>query len=77
MLRVGILPGITPAKHTILGWQVPDIVAAVKGLEQAGVKFERYPGLAQDDLGIMQFPGGARESPGSRTQMATYSASRN
>ena len=60
MLRVGILPGITPAKHTVLGWQVADIVAAVKGLEQAGVKFERYPGLSQNDLGIMQFPGGAR-----------------
>ena len=60
MLRIGILPGLVPAKHTVLGWQVPDIVAAVKGLEQAGVKFERYPGMPQDDLGIMQFPGGAR-----------------
>jgi len=52
-----------PASHqpyTVLAWQVADIVATVKGLEQAGVKFERYPGLSQNDLGIMQFPGGAR-----------------
>jgi predicted enzyme related to lactoylglutathione lyase len=60
MLRVGIMPGLVPAKHTVLGWQVADIVATVKGLQEAGVKFERYPGMPQDELGIMQFPGGAR-----------------
>jgi hypothetical protein len=26
----------------------------------SGCQLKRYPGMPQDDLGIMQFPGGAR-----------------
>jgi len=32
---------LPPALGTVLGWQVPDIIAAVKELEQVGVCFER------------------------------------
>lgn len=59
MLRVSIVPDLTPAKYTVLGWQVPDIVAVVQELQKAGVAFERYP-FPQDDLGIWTAPGGAR-----------------
>ena len=49
-----------PAATYLLGWQVPDIVATVKALEKAGVKFERYSFMQQDERGIQTFPGGAR-----------------
>jgi hypothetical protein len=43
-----------------LGWKVPDIAAAVRGLASAGVSFERYPQIPQDELGIWAAPGGAK-----------------
>src|ERR1700674_4556711 len=42
MLRVSIVDKMTPAHYTVLGWQVPNIAAAAKSLQKAGVKFERY-----------------------------------
>jgi hypothetical protein len=35
-------------------------VLAAKALENAGVKFSRYPGMRQDELGIWTSPGGAK-----------------
>jgi len=43
-----------------LGWQVPDIAAAVRDLAQAGVTFERYGFMQQDELGIWTTPTGAK-----------------
>ncbi len=60
MLRVSIVPEMTPAKYTVLGWQVPDIVATEKDLGKAGVKLERFEGFRQDELGIWMAPSGAR-----------------
>jgi catechol 2,3-dioxygenase-like lactoylglutathione lyase family enzyme len=59
MLRVAIAKEVVPARYTVLGWQVPDIVAAARTLSEAGVRFERYPGMEQDELGIWAAPGGA------------------
>ena len=60
MLRVTSVPKpLTPQPFTVLGWKVPDISAAVKGLAAAGVKFERYMD-SQDDLNIWTAPGGAK-----------------
>ena len=59
-LRVQKLPELAPARHTVLGWLVPDIAAAVRQLSAKGVAVERYPGLPQDDAGIATFPGGSR-----------------
>ena len=59
MLRVSIVPKMTPAKYTVLGWQVPDIVQAAEGLKKAGVKLERYKGMPQDELGVWTSPSGA------------------
>jgi len=58
-LRVSMVPSHQPAQHPVLGWQVPDIAATVTGLSQAGVSFERYPFLPQDELGIWTSPDGA------------------
>jgi len=59
MLRVTRVPELTPAKFTVLGWEVADIVSAVKQLQTAGVVFERF-GMPQDELGIWSAPGGAK-----------------
>jgi predicted enzyme related to lactoylglutathione lyase len=45
-------PDHTPATFTILNFQVDDIEAAVDELTRAGVRFERYEGMEQDDRGI-------------------------
>ena len=60
MLRVTIVKKVAVAGYTVLGWQVPNIVTAGKALRQAGVRFERYPGMEQDDLGIWSSPGGGK-----------------
>lgn len=60
MLRVSITDALEPAPHTVLGWDVPDIASAVRGLFAKGVAFERYPFLSQDEVGIWTAPGGAR-----------------
>ena len=58
MLRVSKVEKMTPAPYTVLGWRVTSIRKVVADLERKGVKFERYKGLPQDDLGIWTSPGG-------------------
>lgn len=60
MLRVTIVKEVHPAGYTVLGWKVPDIVSAAKGLAATGVKFERYAGMEQDELGIWTSPSGVK-----------------
>ena len=60
MLRLGMAKELPPAHGTVLGWNVPDIAATVKELAEAGVGFERYPQMKQDELGIWSAPGGAK-----------------
>ena len=56
-LRISTLKDHEPKKFTVLGWEVPDIVAAVKSLKAKGVKFQVYEGFGQDELGIWHPPG--------------------
>ena len=58
MLRVSKVPELKPAPYTVLGWKVPDTRAAVHNLISRGSKFERYPGITQDELGVWTRPGG-------------------
>ena len=60
MLRLGMAKELPPAHGTVLGWQVPEIAATVKNLAQAGVSFERYEGMDQDELSIWTSPTGAK-----------------
>lgn len=60
MLRLGMAKELSPAHGTVLGWQVPEITATVSSLWQAGVRFERYKGMHQDELGIWTSPSGAK-----------------
>lgn len=51
---VYLRPGGQPAEHTVAGWRVPDIEAAVDELGARGVEFEQYdmPGLQTNERGI-------------------------
>ncbi len=60
MLRVTPVQELAARPFTIAGWQVPDIDAAVRALAGRGVEFNRYDGMAQDDLGVWTTPGGDR-----------------
>jgi catechol 2,3-dioxygenase-like lactoylglutathione lyase family enzyme len=60
MLRLAITPEHAPSQWTVLGWRVPDIAAAVAGLSEAGIRFERYEFLTQDEAGIWTTPTNAR-----------------
>jgi catechol 2,3-dioxygenase-like lactoylglutathione lyase family enzyme len=60
MLRVQKVSSFTPHPFTALGWEVSEIVAVVGRLAGAGVRFERFPGLEQDEHGVWSAPSGAR-----------------
>ena len=50
-------PNHEPATFTVLNFPVEDVDAAVDRLAAAGVTFERYPGLHQDERGIARGQG--------------------
>jgi catechol 2,3-dioxygenase-like lactoylglutathione lyase family enzyme len=56
------------ATFTVLNFPVSDIDQAVDGLTGAGVRFERYPKMGQDERGCVTRD---RRSPGSRIRPAT------
>ncbi|MBV9612492.1 MAG: VOC family protein [Acidobacteriaceae bacterium] len=60
MLRLVMAKKLPPAGGTVLGWQVPDIVATIRELQEAGVRFEHFEQLKQDELGIWTTPTGAK-----------------
>lgn len=64
MIRVVKVGEFQAAGFTILGWKVANIAAVVRRLGKRGVVFERYPWMAQDDLGIWTAP--------SRTKVAWF-----
>jgi predicted enzyme related to lactoylglutathione lyase len=51
-------PNHEPATFTVLNFPVTDVSATVDELTAAGVVFERYPGLDQDERGIARDPDG-------------------
>src|SRR5579859_1520467 len=60
MLRVTLVSEPDVRRFTIAGWEVSDIRAVVRALADRGVRFARYDGMTQDDLGIWTTPGGDR-----------------
>jgi len=60
MLRVSKVQELSPAKHTVLGWQVANIRAEMEELMKRAVRFERFERLLQDELGVWQAPSGAQ-----------------
>lgn len=58
-LRVSLVADFVPHEHTILGFCVEDVAAAVKALRGKGVTFNTFPHLKHDELGLWTAPGGA------------------
>lgn len=55
-LRLTTVPGWTAGAHTVLGWEVPDLNAAMAALKTKGVEFLVYPGFGQDADGVWSAP---------------------
>ena len=50
-------PEMTPPSYTMLNFEVDDVDAAVEGLSERGVDFQRYDGFDHDEQGIVRGPG--------------------
>ena len=59
LLRIATVQQVTPASYTVIGWRVDDIRGEIQALRAKGVAFERYQGLAQDELGVWAAPSGS------------------
>jgi catechol 2,3-dioxygenase-like lactoylglutathione lyase family enzyme len=59
-LRITLVDEVRAAPYTVLGWVVADLEAEVDRLVAAGVTFNRYDGMQQDQRGIWTAPSGAR-----------------
>ena len=58
MIRIAKVPDFTPARSTVLGWEVQNIEAIVTWLKNRGVTFEKYPFVQDRELGIWTTPTG-------------------
>ena len=58
MLRITAVAHPVAAPYTVVGWLVADIGSTVDALVARGVRFSRYPGIAQDNRGVWTAPGG-------------------
>jgi len=61
VVRLTDLPGHQAQNHTVLGWNVGDIHAAVAELKAKGITFRIYEGFGQDEHGIWSPPGGGAQ----------------
>lgn len=57
-MRLTIVPGHKASGHTVVGWHVRDIRAAMASLRESGVEFQIFDGFGQDADGVWQAPGG-------------------
>lgn len=60
LLRVTIVPELTPYPFTVLGWNVEDISSVIKSLNMKDVICEKYGFLQQDSLGIWTSPNNSK-----------------
>jgi len=60
LLRINTVNKLSPQPFTILGWDVDNLLSSMGILSRAGVNFERYNFIEQDDFGIWTAPGGAK-----------------
>lgn len=58
LVRMTVMPDYEPGPHPVLGWEVPDIGAAVRSLRDSGVLFTVYEGMGQDEDGVWTAPDG-------------------
>jgi catechol 2,3-dioxygenase-like lactoylglutathione lyase family enzyme len=59
-IRVTPVETHVPTPHTVLGWSVPDLNAALEDLTGRGLVTLSYEGLDQDERGVWKSPSGAK-----------------
>ena len=59
-LRVQKVQKVSPPPFTVLGWEVSSIRKTITTLAKAGVTFERYSFLDQDEAGVWVAPSGTK-----------------
>lgn len=59
-LRITAVENVRAAPYTVLGWIVMDLEGVMDRLAEAGITFNRYDGMIQDERGIWTTPDGAR-----------------
>jgi catechol 2,3-dioxygenase-like lactoylglutathione lyase family enzyme len=57
-IRIAKVPAFAPFPGTVLGWEVPDVKSVVLWLKDRGVVTEKYPFVADQELGIWATPAG-------------------
>lgn len=57
-LRVQIVAELSPAKHTVHGWQVTEIEREIEELVPKGVEFLTFDQLGQNASGVWKSPDG-------------------
>jgi catechol 2,3-dioxygenase-like lactoylglutathione lyase family enzyme len=57
-IRISKVADFKPMPGTVLGWEVNDIEAVVMSLRDRGVATEKYPFVADQELGIWTAPSG-------------------
>jgi catechol 2,3-dioxygenase-like lactoylglutathione lyase family enzyme len=57
-IRISIFPDFHPQPFTVLGWQVENVASMSLKLQQAGILFERFRGLTQDEQYLRLAPSG-------------------
>jgi len=60
VLRVAPVPDHSPTEHTVVGFAVPDVAAALARLSEHGVGVARFEPMPHDARGIVTTPDGAR-----------------
>ena len=57
-LRVSPVPSLEPSEHTVLGFAVTNVAAAVDALQKHDVTLVRFAHFPHDDAGILITPDG-------------------
>lgn len=60
VLRVAPVPSTTRGEHTVMGFAVGDVAAAIAWLSARGVAFERFAGFPHAENGTVMSPDGAK-----------------
>lgn len=58
LLRITGVPDHRPSAHPVFGWEVRDLVSAVRELTTQGIEFLVYDGFGQDADAIWSDPSG-------------------
>jgi len=57
-IRISRAEQFTPARNTVLGWEVEDVIAVATWLKERGVDLEKYPFVQDNALGVWTAPNG-------------------